>query len=911
MRKIPILTLVCCLLWFAGYGQDRYYYAFNKKVYLKASTTKMLVRFKTPKEGFQIDQMTQRTKLKYEAKSLDFTHKTYMVNLKDQAAMQSFQSSLGEEPASIQPVYLSQDGLEVGVTNEIMVRFKDGVDPIKMIGLHKALGVKVKKIAVNYVLLEVPAKADVFSMANYYQESGLAVYSHPNFIMKLQKTAYIPNDSYFNKQFYLHNTGQTINDGRSGTADADVDAPEAWDITKGNSNIVVAVIDEGVTSNHPDLPNSRQVRLNGSNFASSVDGTSANDPSPTGNGNHGNACAGIIGATQDNNQGVTGVAPNVKIMPIRIPFGGGGSNLLVDAVNFAWQNGADIISNSWGYGTTNPNFVPALVQAFQDATTQGRNGKGSVVLIAAGNTANQDGGNSGTVNFPANINVSGVITVGSSDRFDKQSDYSPTSNPSSSNNQIVDLVAPSHRDYSEGGGGHRGFEVWTIDIPGTPGYNSAQNNETLPSSGTNNLAYTGRMGGTSAATPLAAGIAALVLSIDADLTQQEVFNILTQSADDVGGYNYVNGVSNEMGHGRVNAFKAVQQAQGSGNNCGTPGNVASANVTQNAATVSWNAVSGATQYTVRYRVSGTSSWTTANAGTQTSYSISGLSSNTTYEVQVSATCASGTSPYSASINFTTGGVVQPTYCSSQGTNVSYEYINSVAIGSINNTSQSDNGYGDYTSLSTNLTAGGSASITITPGFPRGSSYNESYKVWIDFNRDGDFADAGEEVFSQSSSSAVSGSISIPAGAVSGTTRMRVSMRYNSAPASCGNFTYGEVEDYSVNITGGSGISSANTQTGPVTESQTNPQIVEASFDLNTYPNPTTKEVNVNLQMSEETEVSIAIINLKGQQVMSKNTKIARAGLTERLEVGHLKKGIYLMTIRAKNGYQKTHKIVIK
>lgn len=845
--------------------------------------------------------MTQRTNLKYQAKALNYNHTTYMVDLKDQAAMQSFQNSLGNEAASVQPVYLNQDGEEMGVTNEIMVHFKPGADPIKIMKIHNAMGIKVKKVAINYVLLEVPDKADVFSMANLYQESGLAVYSHPNFILKLHKTAYIPNDAYFNKQFYLHNTGQTINDGNSGTADADVDAPEAWDITKGNSNIVVAVIDEGVTSNHPDLPNSRQVRLNGSNFASSVDGTNANDPSPT-SGNHGNACAGIIGATQDNNQGVTGIAPNVKIMPIRLSFSGGGSNLIVDAINFAWQNGADIISNSWGYGSSNPNFIPAMVQAFQDATTQGRGGKGSVVLIAAGNTANQNGGNSGFVGFPANINVSGVITVGASDRFDKQSDYSPTSNSSSSNNQIIDLVAPSHRDYSEG------LEIWTIDIPGTSGYNSGA----LPSSGTNYLSYTGRMGGTSAATPLAAGIAALVLSIDADLTQQEVFNILTQSADDVGGYNYVNGVSNQMGHGRVNAFKAVQQAQGSGNSCGTPASVASTGVTQNAAIVSWNAVSGATQYTLRYRVAGTSSWTTVNNGTQTSYTISGLSSNTTYQVQVSATCASGTSPYSASINFTTGGFVPPTYCTSQGTNVSYEYINSVALGTINNTSQSDNGYGDYTSLSTNLTAGGSASITITPGFPRGSSYTESYKVWIDFNRDGDFTDAGEEVFSQSSSSAVSGSISIPAGAVSGTTRMRVSMRYNTAPASCGNFTYGEVEDYSVNITGGSGVSINNgNQASPSVASELNPQIMETSFQLSTYPNPTTEEVNVSLQMPEETEVSITLINFQGQQVMSRSMNIARAGLTERLNVSNLKKGIYLMTIRAKNGYKQTQKIVIK
>ncbi|MFK5037028.1 S8 family serine peptidase, partial [Klebsiella pneumoniae] len=77
----------------------------------------------------------------------------------------------------------------------------------------------------------------------------------------------------------------------------------------------VAVLDQGVTANHPDLPNARQVRLNGSNF---IIGENANDPTPNGNDNHGNACAGIIAATQNNNEGISGIAPNVRIMPIKI-----------------------------------------------------------------------------------------------------------------------------------------------------------------------------------------------------------------------------------------------------------------------------------------------------------------------------------------------------------------------------------------------------------------------------------------------------------------------------------------------------------------------------------------------------------------------------------------------------------------
>jgi hypothetical protein len=90
------------------------------------------------------------------------------------------------------------------------------------------------------------------------------------------------------------------------------------------------------------------------------------------------------------------------------------------------------------------------------------------------------------------------------------------------------------------------------------------------------------------------------------------------------------------------------------------------------------------------------------------------------------------------------------------------------------------------------------SVSLTPGFT-GSSYTEYWKIWIDYNKDGDFADSGEEVFSKSGSSAVTGSFTVPTSASSGSTRMRVIMKYSSAATACGTFTYGEVEDYTVNI----------------------------------------------------------------------------------------------------------------
>jgi subtilisin family serine protease len=203
----------------------------------------------------------------------------------------------------------------------------------------------------------------------------------------------IPNDPYFQFQVALHNTGQTFN-GHTGTPDADIDAPEAWDITHGSSNIVIAVLDQGVTSNHPDLPNTRQVRLNGSNFGSG----NPNDPSPVGNDNHGNACAGIIGATMNNNQGIAGIAPNCRIMPLKIMDAT--PDREADAIEFAVDNGAHIISNSWSYSTSSTNLYPAIVTAIQYAINNG-----VVVLFSAGNTADQVQGDAGYVKFPANANV--------------------------------------------------------------------------------------------------------------------------------------------------------------------------------------------------------------------------------------------------------------------------------------------------------------------------------------------------------------------------------------------------------------------------------------------------------------------------------------------------------------------------
>ncbi|WP_105614684.1 GEVED domain-containing protein [Vallitalea okinawensis] len=168
-----------------------------------------------------------------------------------------------------------------------------------------------------------------------------------------------------------------------------------------------------------------------------------------------------------------------------------------------------------------------------------------------------------------------------------------------------------------------------------------------------------------------------------------------------------------------------------------------------------------------------------------------------YDDMMQLSSPNATADYANAILTGCSGSTGGTYPSISG-NTTYEWIETVNAGTLNNTSGSNSGYGDYTSIVTDMSKGNSYNVELTPGFA-GRSYNEYWKIWIDFNQDGDFSDAGEEVFSASGRSAVSGSLSIPSTALTGQTRMRVVMKYNSAPSSSGSIGDGEAEDYTINI----------------------------------------------------------------------------------------------------------------
>lgn len=240
------------------------------------------------------------------------------------------------------------------------------------------------------------------------------------------------------------------------------------------------------------------------------------------------------------------------------------------------------------------------------------------------------------------------------------------------------------------------------------------------------------------------------------------------------------------------------------------------------------------------------------------------------------------------------------YCDSKGNNVNDEFINRVQIGSIDNTSGANAGYGNFTAQSTSIAQGGSTTITITPAWP-GSKYNEAYSVWIDFNRDGDFTDAGEQVFTQAAtqSTSVSGTINIPSSALAGNTRMRVSMKYNGMPTSCETFNYGEVEDYTINI-GGSAVSSFGAGA-----------VETAKLDNATavFPNPARSFTQVKVTLKEKANIEMSIINAQGKVVASESVKSNRGTIQQKFNLSELPAGIYLMRVTT-NGVTTTKRFVV-
>jgi Zn-dependent metalloprotease len=234
---------------------------------------------------------------------------------------------------------------------------------------------------------------------------------------------------------------------------------------------------------------------------------------------------------------------------------------------------------------------------------------------------------------------------------------------------------------------------------------------------------------------------------------------------------------------------------------------------------------------------------------------------------------------------TGGGTGTATYCASNGSNQGYEWIDLVQLGSINRTSSKETGgYYNGTATSTSLAAGAAATIYFSAGFTS-TAYTEYWKVYIDYNKNGVFTDAGELVVSGSSSSAatLSGTFTVPATAKSGATRVRVLMSDNSATTSCGSFSYGETEDYTVNITGGAAFAPDASLAGAT------PIGNEVAREARAFPNPTAGLLTVALP-DNGTLQSVRVYDQRGAEV---KVRVLDGG---RLDVSGLKAGIYQVSL---------------
>ena len=255
-----------------------------------------------------------------------------------------------------------------------------------------------------------------------------------------------------------------------------------------------------------------------------------------------------------------------------------------------------------------------------------------------------------------------------------------------------------------------------------------------------------------------------------------------------------------------NSWYAVGIDSTSSITCTKPGGLSADSISTHGATLHWGAVTSALSYNLQWKPTSSTSWTTVTGLTTNSYTLTGLSGSTSYDYEVQSVCASGaTSAYSTVAAFTTSGIGG--YCTSRGTSTSFEYIQSVRVGTKKNNSGDDGGYGNYTSYTAPLKAGKTYTVWLAPGFVS-TAYTEYFTVYIDYNRDRDFADAGENAGSVSASTAaeVSLTFTVPPTAKNGPTLIRVQMQYGSALIDpCAVFSYGEVEDYSGIISGGTGL----------------------------------------------------------------------------------------------------------
>ena len=325
--------------------------------------------------------------------------------------------------------------------------------------------------------------------------------------------------------------------------------------------------------------------------------------------------------------------------------------------------------------------------------------------------------------------------------------------------------------------------------------------------------------------------------------------------------------------------------------CGIPNSLYASNISSVSASLNWGIYSGVTTYKVRYRKTGTTAWTQAMAPTSPK-NISGLLDSTQYEWQVRSKCSGSFTAWSAKNKFKTQSSSPPSnYCTSGSSNQTYEYISNTTIGAINNTTTYSGGYSDYTSLNTSAAINSLVTVSITL-YKTTATDLEYVTIYADFNRDGDFDDAGESAYSSNgTASTFAGSFTIPATASVGQTRMRVVMQYNAATAPCGTYTYGETEDYILNITATPRISDETYET--------------ETSNLIISPVPVRDFIKINIQNSESEKFVIEIYSVTGSLSIRKEISTSETSI----DLSQLTNGFYFIQVTGNSGEVMNQKII--
>lgn len=415
-------------------------------------------------------------------------------------------------------------------TGEIYITFEPGVSESEQnIILEEYHLELVERRSKDFIIVRVTKYSpNPLKVANLIQQTSMVKTAEPDLDTTLDEYFTAPNDQLLQQQWHLKNEGRIPNVNYRLKYGADAKVVDAWQRlgNMGQKDVVIAVIDNGFDLNHPDLKTkvyrpfdlwnqSEQIMQGDTRFT------------------HGTPCA-TVALAASNGSGIVGSAPNAKFMPIS---GTSFSNRATEQMfDYCLLNGADIISCSWG--TTDPQFALGRIkqEAISRAYKEGRDGKGCIILFAVGNEDYD------FVNFYAAH--PDVIAVGACTSQDEHASYS-------NRGREVSIVAPSNGDWPIIAG-----RAWWDE-----GLRNAQGNYKFWRDGVSRGKHYKHFGGTSSATPLVAGICALILSANPDLTAKEVKEILQQTADKIGRpSDYSNGHSARYGFGRVNADKAVAEA---------------------------------------------------------------------------------------------------------------------------------------------------------------------------------------------------------------------------------------------------------------------------------------------------------------------------------------------------------------